>query len=387
MSQMPEIPFGRPMIGAEEKEAVMRVLNGPQLVHGPVAAEFEASFAARAQVEFAITVSSCTAGLYLALLSSGIGSGDEVIVPAMTHVATAHAVELLGAKPVFADVSPATGNIEPNNIAKGITGRTRAIIVVHYLGLPCEMTTIRPMAAQADALLIEDAALAVDASYDGVKVGGLADIASFSFYPVKHMTSAEGGMVTTNNAELADAVRRRRSFGYDKALGERSKPGIYDVNVLGNNLRMSDVHAAIGLEQLKKLDGIQRARAENHARIAEGLRDLDKVTIFPAAHGKARSSHYCLNIVLPVDGSINRDAVVARLKAAGIGTSVHYPSAVPLFTYYSEKYGYRRGEFETAEWIAAQAISLPVGPHLPPDGPDRIIASVKTAVQDARKVA
>ncbi len=387
MNDLPPIPFGRPMLGQEEREAVLSVLDGPQLVHGPVAAQFETEFAARAQTKSAITVSSCTAGLYLGLLTHGVGPGDEVIVPAMTHVATAHSVELLGAKPVFADVSPESGNIDPAAIKAAVTDRTRAIIVVHYLGLPCDMDAIRPIAREAGAPLIEDAALALDASYDGVKVGGLADLASFSFYPVKHMTSAEGGMVTSNDEGIANLVRRQKAFGYDRSLGERTKPGIYDVTLLGNNLRMSEIHAAIGLAQVRKLDAMQAARAENFARIAAGLADVEELTIFPRRLGKAESSHYCLNINLPRDGSLQRDDVVGELKPAGIGTSVHYPSAVSLFSYYRDKYGYQPGDFPVAEWIGAQAISLPVGPHLAAGDPERIVSAVKNAVSHAKSLA
>ena len=384
MNELPTIPFGRPMLGDEERDAVVSVLGGPQLVHGPVAAQFETEFAERAQTNFAVTVSSCTAGLYLGLLTHGIGPGDEVIVPAMTHVATAHSVELLGAKPVFADVSPETGNIDAAEIKAAMTDRTKAIVVVHYLGLPCDMDAIRPLAKEAGALLIEDAALALDATYGGVKVGGLADLASFSFYPVKHMTSAEGGMVTTNAEGVANLVRRQKAFGYDRSLGERTKPGIYDVTLLGNNLRMSEIHAAIGLAQVRKLNEMQAARADNFARIADGLSEVEELIVFPRSMGKAESSHYCLNVNLPKDGSLQRDEVVGALKSAGIGTSVHYPSAVSLFSYYREKYGYETGQFPIAEWIGAQAISLPVGPHLAAGDPERIVTAVKNAVSHAK---
>ena len=372
------------MLGDDERDAVVAVLGGTRLVHGPVAARFEAEFAERAGTRFAVSVSSCTAGLYLGLLTRGIGPGDEVIVPAMTHVATAHSVELLGAKPVFVDVSARTGNIDPAGIEEAISERTRAIIAVHYLGLPCDMDAIRPLAEDAEALLIEDAALALDATYGGVKAGGLADMASFSFYPVKHMTTAEGGMVTSNSEPVAALVRKQRAFGYDRSLGERAKPGIYDVTSLGNNLRMSEVHAAIGLAQMRKLDAMQAARAENFARMESGLSAIEELTIFPCQLGKAESSHYCLNINLPENGFLKRDTVVAKLQEAGIGTSVHYPSAVPLFSYYRNKYAHKAGQFAVAEWIADQAISLPVGPHLAPDDPERIVEAVKNAVMHAK---
>jgi dTDP-4-amino-4,6-dideoxygalactose transaminase len=384
MSEPKVIPFGRPMIGAAEQAAVARVLTGPQLVHGPAAHDFERRFAERAQVAHAITVSSCTAGLHLALHVHGIGPGDEVIVPAMTHVATAHAVEYCRATPVFVDVDPASGNLDIGAVEAAIGPRTKAVMVVHFLGLPPDMTRLRAIARKAGLLVVEDAALALDASFDGVKAGGLGDVASFSFYPTKHMTTSEGGMVTTNDAEIARRVTTMKAFGYDKTLGERTRPGIYDVNALGFNYRMSEVHAAIGLAQLDRLDGFQSVRAANFKALRDGLADCAEIAVFAPEQGTGRSSHYCLNAILPRDGGIVRDGVVSHLKATGIGTSVHYPSAVPLFAYYREKYGYRTGQFPVAEWLAAATISLPVGPHLEPGDPARIVAAVKAAVATAK---
>ncbi len=380
MSEHKIIAFGRPMIGPEEQAAVARVLAGPQLVHGPVAHEFERNFAKRIGVAYAVSVSSCTAGLHLALHVHGIGPGDEVIVPAMTHVATAHAVEYCRATPIFVDVDPASGNLDLAAFEATIGPRTKAVMVVHFLGLPPDMTRLRAIARKHGVLVVEDAALALDASFDGIKAGGLGDVASFSFYPTKHMTTSEGGMVTTNDAEIARRVAAMKAFGYDKTLGERTRPGIYDVNALGYNYRMSEAHAAIGLAQLEKLDGFQRARASNFAALRDGLADCAEITVFAPEQGKGRSSHYCLNALLPRDRSIARDDVAAQLKAAGVGTSVHYPSAVPLFTYYREKFGYRVGQFPVAEWLAAATISLPVGPHLEPGDPARIATAVKSAV-------
>jgi dTDP-4-amino-4,6-dideoxygalactose transaminase len=233
-------------------------------------------------------------------------------------------------------------------VAAAITGKTRAIMVVHYLGMPCDMDPINAAAKKAGAYVIEDAALALDATYDGRKVGTLGRVASFSFYPVKHMTTAEGGMVTTDDQAMGAAIAQKKAFGYDRSVGERKKPGIYDVVALG----------------LKKLDRFQEARRKNFAILSEILSGLDGLTVLPARAGKSVSSHYCVNAILPRDGSMDRDPIVQGLKERGIGTSVHYPSAVPLMSYYAGKYGYRAGQFPVAEWIAAQTISLPVGPHL-----------------------
>jgi perosamine synthetase len=378
------IPFGRPMLGQEEADAVAQVLSGPTLVHGPVSKKFEEEFAARAGAEHAVTVSSCTAGLHLSLLVNDIKQGDEVIIPAMTHVATAHSVEFCGAKPIFADVCVDSGNISPDAIRDAVAENTRAIIPVHYLGLPCDMDPINAIAQDQGAFVVEDCALALDATYDGEKAGTLGLTGCFSFYPIKHMTSVEGGMVTTNDARVAAAIAKRKAFGYDRTVGQRVKPGIYDVDELGYNYRMSEVHAAVGLAQLHKLDGFQRARASNFKALNSALLDIDEITLFAPQNGKSTSSHYCLNVVLPQNGQLERTEIVEHLKSNGIGTSVHYPSAVPLLTYYKEKFGYRKGRFPVAEWLADQTISLPVGPHLADGDPQRIANAVKAAIQAIR---
>lgn len=370
MSDAP-IPFGKPRLDDAAFQAVRDVLDSGMLVHGEVTPAFEAAFAARIGAKEAVAVSSCTAGLHLTLFVKGIGPGDRVAVPAMTHVATAHSVELQGAAPVFVDVDPATGNMDPEKL-EAVDGPLAAIMPVHYLGLPCDMDRIRAVAEAKGAFVLEDCALAVDARWDGAKAGTLGLAGSFSFYPVKHMTSIEGGMVTTNDSALAEQLRKRRAFGYNRALGERTRPGIYDVDALGMNYRMSEVEAAVGLTQLDRMDGFQEARTANDAGIRAILSRIDGLTLFPDRHGKAVSSHYCLNAVLPRDGSVSRDAVVDGLTARGIGSSVHYPGPVPLFTYYSSKYGYKPGDFPVAEWLAAQTISLPVGPHLGPGDAERL---------------
>lgn len=381
MSQTP-IPFGKPQLDATAFDAVRGVLESGMLVHGAVTPAFESAFAERIGAAEAVAVSSCTAGLHLTLFVKQIGPGDRVAVPAMTHVATAHSVELVGAEPVFIDVDPLTGNMDPAAL-EAETGPLAAIMPVHYLGLPCAMDRILAMAEAKGAFVLEDCALAVDATWDGHKAGTLGLAGSFSFYPVKHMTSIEGGMVTTNDGDLARELRRRRSFGYNRALGERTRPGLYDVDALGMNYRMSEVEAAVGLSQIPRLDEFMTARATNDAILRDILRGIKGLTVFPDRHDRAVSSHYCLNAILPRDGSIQRDRVVDGLTARGIGSSIHYPGPVPLFTYYVEKYGYRKGQFPVAEWLADQTISLPVGPHLTPDDARRVGKAFEEAYKEA----
>lgn len=378
------IPFGRPQLDGRTLDAVREVLESGILVHGPNTKAFEEAFARRAGAAEAVALSSCTAGLHLTLFARGIGPGDRVAVPAMTHVATAHAVELLGATPVFTDLDPATGNMDPAALDR-INEPLAAIIPVHYLGLPCDMDPIRKIAHARGAFVLEDCALALDATYNGAKAGTLGLAGCFSFYPVKHMTSIEGGMVTTDDRELAAALRKKRAFGYSHALGERRRPGLYDVDALGFNYRMNEVEAAVGLSQLDRLDAFLATRRRNAGILAEGIGDLPGLTLFPAAHGKARSSFYCLNAVLPRDGSVSRRKLVDALTAASIGTSVHYPGPLPLFTYYREKYGLRQGMFPQAEWLADATISLPVGPHIGAADAERIVATFRDAYARASR--
>jgi perosamine synthetase len=378
------IPFGKPQLDTDVFDAVRTVLESGMLVHGTVTPAFEQAFAQRIGAAEAVAVSSCTAGLHLTLFTRNIGPGNRVAVPAMTHVATAHSVELVGAEPVFIDVDPATGNMDPAAL-EAVEGPLVAIMPVHYLGLPCDMDRILDVAQKKGAFVLEDCALAVDATWGDQKAGTLGLAGSFSFYPVKHMTSIEGGMVTTNDPALAYDLRRRRAFGYNRALGERTRPGLYDVDILGMNYRMSEVEAAVGLAQLTHLDDFMADRSRNDAALRAILTRIDGLTLFPDTHGKATSSHYCINAVLPRDGSVSRDRVVDGLNARKIGSSVHYPGPVPLFTYYSQKYGYKAGQFPVAEWLADQTISLPVGPHLTKGDAERVGNAFQEAYSEASR--
>jgi dTDP-4-amino-4,6-dideoxygalactose transaminase len=305
-------------------------------------------------------------------------------VPAETHVATAHVVEYVGARPIFVDVQRNTGNIDAVLIQEAITPRTKAIIVVHYLGLPCEMDNILNISDSHGIAVVEDCALALGAAYDGRQPGSLGVTGNFSFYPTKHMTTLEGGMLTTDDDAIAARVRKQRAFGYDKNLGERTQPGIYDIDMLGYNFRMSEAHAAVGVVQLDKLDDFVATRKRNTNVLVDILADIPEVTTFPIVSGSASSGCYCVNAVLPADGSLERAIVVKSLSEAGVGTSVHYPVALPLASFYREKYGYRVGQFPVAEWISGQAISLPVGPHLDEDDMIYIGTEFKQAVSKGR---
>jgi dTDP-4-amino-4,6-dideoxygalactose transaminase len=364
---MRTIPFGRPVVGDEEKRAVLEVLDGAVLAHGPRAAALESDFAAFTGSPHAVSVSSCTAAMHLIYLSLGLSPGDEVIVPAQTHVATAHAVELTGARPVFVDAEPIGGNIDVEQIEAAVTARTRAVAVVHFLGQPVPMPAVAAIAARHDLFVLEDCALAIGTRLEGVHAGLHGDAGCFSFYPIKHMTTAEGGMVITRDAELAGKVTRQRSFGVDRGPAERSFPGLYDVTMLGDNYRLNEMQAALGLEQIKRVKGFLEQRERNWKCLRDGLAEVEGITILAASEGAAQSSYYCMGVVLEPRLRHSRAAIVGHLKRQGIGTSVYYPHPVPLMSYYRRKYDHQEGSFPVASWISDCSIALPVGPHLDED--------------------
>ena len=377
------IPFGRPVLDEAEKAAVREVLDNPILVHGPRATAFEEAFAEYTGAAYAISVSSCTAGLHLFYFCKGVGAGDEVIVPAMTHTATAHAVELTGATPVYVDCEAQTGNIDTDAIEAAITDQTRAISVVHYLGMPVDMFRVNEIAKRHDLLVLEDSALAVGSRLDGTHAGLFGDAGVFSFYPVKHMTTAEGGMVITNDASLAEALRLKKAFGVDRTHCERAVPGMYDVVTLGFNYRMSEIHAAIGIEQVKKLSGFLDARESNYQKLESLLRGIEEVETLKSSDGRFKSSYYCLNIVLDDKLTDNRPVIMESMKADGVGTSVYYPQPVPRMTYYREKYGYEGNRFPNAERMSDRTIALPVGPHLDTEDMATVAEALKSAIRKA----
>jgi dTDP-4-amino-4,6-dideoxygalactose transaminase len=384
MTQGRQIPFGKPWITEAERNAVLEVLAGDVLTHGPQAHEFEKEFALAIGGGRALTLSNGTAALHLAYWQLGIGPGDEVIVPAQTHVATVHAVEIMGARPVFVDCDLATGNITSAAIEAAITPRTRAIGLVHFLGIPCEMSEIMEVAIRHNLKVVEDCALALGTKYDGVHAGLFGDAGTFSFYPVKHITTGDGGMLVTRNPELAEKISKARAFGVDRTFSERKVPGVYDVLSLGINYRLSDINSAIGRAQLKRLDVILERRRTNFARLKQCLAGIEDLAILDVVSPKQTNSHYCLTVVL--DGSLasDRTEIINRMKARGIGTSVYYPHPIPRLAYYREKYGEDLSRFPNAARISDQSIALPVGPHLQVEDVDYIGQSLSEIVKELK---
>jgi len=382
MTQTRKIPFGKPWITDAERNAVLGVLAGDVLTHGPQAHEFEKEFVAAIGGGHALTLSNGTAALHLAYWQLGIGAGDEVIVPAQTHVATVHAVEVVGARPVFVDCDRLTGNMTPEAIEAAVTARTRAIGLVHFVGIPCDMPAIMKTAAKHDLRVVEDCALALGTRWDGVHAGLFGDAGTFSFYPVKHITTGDGGMLVARHADLAQKVSKARAFGVDRTFAERSVPGVYDVLSLGINYRLSDINSAIGREQLKRLGTILERRARNFAALKSGLTGLEHVAVLDVTAANQTNSHYCLTAVLDGPLAGQRTEIIRRLNAAGVGTSVYYPHPIPRLAYYREKYREDLSRFPNAARISDQSIALPVGPHLEVDDMNYIAHELTKIVRD-----
>jgi dTDP-4-amino-4,6-dideoxygalactose transaminase len=378
------IPFGKPMIGQEERDAVADVLAGSTLTHGPRVKDFEAAFAEFTGAPNAIATATCMASLHLAYLFLEIGPGDEVIVPAQTHVAMAHAVEACGAKPVFVDSEPRAGGVDLDELETLITERTRAISVVHYLGLPVDMARVLEIARRHDLFVVEDSAIALGATIDGVHVGLHGDIGCFSFYPVKHITTGEGGMVITRRDDVAERVSKQRAFGIDKSvLADRRHTAAYEIEHLGLNYRLGEIGAAMGVEQMKRLPGFLELRERNFELLSEGLAEVDELTVLDSGHqGERRSSHYCLVAVLDESLRERRAEIIDALKAEGVGTSVYYPKPLSHTRYYRDAYGYDQASHPVAAAISYGSIALPVGPHVDEEGVQSIVESVKRVVSE-----
>jgi perosamine synthetase len=358
------IPFGKPIVDEKEISAIKQVLKSGVYVHGRKSIEFEKKFKSLTKAKYATSVSSCTAGMHLLYFTLGIGHGDEVIVPAQTHVATAHAVQLVGAKPVFVDCDQDTGNINLDKIEEKINKKTKAIAVVHFLGVPVKMKKIIYLAKKYDLKIIEDCALSLGATYKNKHTGLLGTAGVFSFYPIKHITTAEGGMIITSDKLLYKKLATNKALGINKNYNERKTAGFYDAINLGFNYRMSEIHAAIGVEQLKKFRFFLKKRKKNFDLLYKILSEIKNIKVLKSVNKECKNSFYALNFILQNKLKKNRELITDQLKKNKIGFSIYYPQPVPRMTYYKKKYGYKANQFQNASKISDFSISLPVGPHI-----------------------
>ncbi|MCS7124044.1 MAG: DegT/DnrJ/EryC1/StrS family aminotransferase [Candidatus Bathyarchaeota archaeon] len=365
------IPINAPQIGEEEIEAVIKVLKSGILTHGlgagPMVKGFEEEFAKLVGAKYAIAVNSGTAALHMAVVASGAKRGDEVILPSFTFVATAETVVMAGAKPVFVDINPETYTISPEEFEKAITRRTKAVIAVDLYGAPADMKPLREIADKHGLKVIEDAAQAHGAMYNGKPVGAYADVACWSFYASKNMTTGEGGMITTNDSELAEKLRLIRCHG------EKQK---YMSTLVGHNYRMPEIEAAIGLVQLKKLPGFLAKRRENAERLTAKLWGTENLQL-PKEQPNCRNSWYLYTVRLKEASRYKRDAVVEQLRGKGIGAEVYYPWPIHSMPPYRK---FKRLNLTETEKASEQVFSLPVHPGVETDQVDFVAETVLSLI-------
>ncbi|WMJ90216.1 UDP-4-amino-4,6-dideoxy-N-acetyl-beta-L-altrosamine transaminase [Anaerocolumna sp. MB42-C2] len=371
------IPYGRQWIDEDDIQAVVETLKSDYLTTGPKIAEFEKAIADYVGAEYAVGVSNGTAALHVACLAAGLQKGDEVITSPITFVASANCILYCGATPVFADIDPVTYNIDPADIRKKITNKTKAIIAVHFTGQPCAMNEIRQIAKEYNLLVIEDAAHALGADYNGKRIGSISDMTTFSFHPVKHITTGEGGMITTNNKELYERLILYRSHGITRdtsLLLSNDGPWYYEQQELGYNYRITDIQSALGLSQMKKLDFFIARRREIAEKYNEAFKDLDGIIIPGQKEGCNNSWHLYVIQVTEQD----RKKVVEALHAKNIGVNVHY---IPVYTQpYYRSHGYKDVICPNAEKVYQNFISLPMYAKLTNDEQDYVIKQVKELI-------
>ena len=360
-----KIPFGLPIIGVKEKKIVSKVLSQPILAHGKQTKEFEEEFRKFTKAKFALTTSSCTAGMHLFYLANDIKKGDEVILPAQTHVATAHAIEAVGARPIFVDIDNKTGNIDVKKIERVISNKTKVITVVHFVGIPVDMLSICKIAKKYNLLVLEDCALSLGSKINNVHAGLWGDAGIFSFYPVKHMTTGEGGMIISRNDKIKKKLIKLKSLGINKTFLDRKTPGLYDCDSFGLNLRMSEINSAIGKVQIKKIKSILKAREKNFSFLCDKLKRISYIQVLENIQKNSKSSNYCLVVLLKKKKLYeNREKIIKYLNKKGIGTSIYYPHPVPHMSFYKKKYNYSLNLFPKSKEISDNSISFPVGSHL-----------------------
>jgi dTDP-4-amino-4,6-dideoxygalactose transaminase len=367
------IPLARPVIGERERELVDEVLRSGQLSLGPMAPRFERAWADRIGVRHAVAVSSGTAGLHLCLHALGIGPGDEVVTSSFSFVASANAVLFTGARPVFAEVDPFTFNMDPAAVEAAITPRTKAILIVDIFGYPAEVPALVEVAERHGLARVEDACQTIDGAYDGRKLGTFGHPAVYGFYANKQLTTAEGGVVLTDDDELARTLASLRNQG-------RSDDGAWLVHSrLGFNYRLSDVHCAIGVAQLERLDEMMAGRDRVAGWYQERVREIDGVT--PMHEGPQRRSWF---VYAPrLDPDLARDQVIGDLDALGVSAKPYLP-CIHLQPYYRQVHGHRTGELPVTEAISASTIALPFFPELTEGQVERVCSALAAVIARRR---
>jgi len=379
------LPLTRPDISEDDIAEVVDTLRSGWLVYGGKTQRFEAEFRKLAGAEHAVAVSSCTAGMHLALLAAGVGPGDEVITSPLTFPATANVIVHAGATPVLADICADDLNIDPAEIERRVTPRTKAIMPVHYAGQPCRMDEILAIARRHGLLVIEDAATAAGAYYRGRPIGSLGDATVFSFYAIKNMTTGEGGIVTTDDAALAEKVASLRNHGLDSNAWNRyAKEGqpFYTVTEPGFKYPFTDLQASLGLGQLRRLREFNEKRtrlAALYGKLFARLPEVETPKVRPEVE-----SNWHLYVIRLREAGISRDAFIAALRERGIGTAVHY-LPVHYHPYYRERFGFGKGDYPVTEREFERLVSLPLFPLMSEADVERVVGAVEATVGEKRR--
>lgn len=375
--------FGQPLLEEPEIEEVLACLRSAWLGTGPKTAEFERRIAAYKGVQHAVALNSCTAGLHLSCLVLGLQPGDEVITTPMTFCATVNAIVHAGATPVLADVDPVTMNIDPEQVRRRITRRTRALLPVHFAGRPAAMDELMAIAREHDLWVIEDCAHALETEYRGRKAGTIGDLGVLSFYSTKNIVCGEGGMVLTDDADLARAAKTLGLHGMSHDAWRRfSDEGFrhYDVEGIGFKYNMMDLQAAIGMHQILRVERYWQRRREIWDRYMLAFADLPIGLPAPLAADERHALHL---FTVQIDEGLcrrNRDEVMQRMHRRKVGTGVHY-RAIPGMTVYRERYGWRTSDYPAAARIGASTLSLPLSPRLTDDDVTRVISALRDSIQ------
>ena len=373
------LPYHVPCIEEGDINAVVEVLKTGWITTGPKVAEFESAFAKFLGVRHAIAVSSCTAALHLALDAIGLKENDEALVPTLTFAATAEVVTYFKARPVLVDCEPRYFTIDPAAVEAKLTRRSRAIIPVHLAGHPCLMTDIRGIADANGLTVIEDAAHAFPAKYEGQYIGALSPMTAFSFYATKTLTTGEGGMITTDDDALVSRIRSMRLHGMNANAWKRyaaTGSWRYDIADVGYKYNLTDFQAALGLTQLAKAVAMWRRRAEIAGMYKHALRNLDAYETLPCERGIEHAWHLYVILIRSERLRIGRDEVIRELKERGIGTAVHF-IPLHLHSYYQKQWGYRPGQFPVAEDYFSRCISLPLYPTMGDDDVDSVVEALQ----------
>jgi len=375
------LPYGRQSIDESDIQAVVETLRSDWLTTGPKVAEFEDAMAGWVGAKYAVSFSSGTAALHAAAFATGLQSGDEAITSPLTFAATANCVLYQGAMPVFADVLEDTLNLDPEQVAARITARTKAILPVDYAGHPADLDSILQLADRHGLIVIEDACHALGAEYRGRRVGSVAHMTVFSFHPVKHLTTGEGGMVTTDNPVFAETLRRFRNHGISSDARQRQRAGQwhYEMVLLGFNYRLTDIACALGLQQIKKLEANLERRRQIAAQYASEFRCMASV-VAPVVRPDVNPAWHLYPIRLDLTKlSAGRGELFQALRAENIGVNVHY-IPVHRHPYYHDRFGYKGGEFPVAEAAYERLISLPMFHGMSDNDVEDVVCAVRKVV-------